>query len=253
MDREEIRLTPVGEVAAVAGAAPSAIRLFPEYLPGLHRLGEHSHAWILCWFHEAERGLLQITPGRDPGAGAFGVFGLRTPVRPNPIALTAVRILGLKGDLLQVEGLDARPGTPVLDIKPYFGADIIFSARTPYVRSADPALRRQVFRRRALAHHGEACPWLEAAVAMAMLAEAEFGQIQAPDLTLTVAGPACLADSLQGLTRARLANPPRFSYRGEAEVPHSLWQRGGRAARISLRPGPGPGEAGALNLEWVRA
>lgn len=250
MSQQGIRLSPVGEVVS-----ESVIRVYPEYLDGLHRLGEHSHAWILCWFHEADRAPLQITPGRAREAGAFGVFGLRTPVRPNPIGLTAVRLLGIEGDLLHVEGLDARAGTPVLDIKPYFSGDIIFSARTPYVRATDPELRRRGIRRQALAHHGEDCPWLQVGVAMALAADAAFGQLQAPDLTLAVTGPACLADVLQGLTRARLANPPRFRYTGEAGEAQAVWQKGGRTLRITLRPGWEPGGAGVpddlLHLEWL--
>lgn len=268
MPPDEIRLSPVGEVVVAEGAAGgpaapgvrpegSVIRVYPEYLAGLHRLTEHSHAWILCWFHEADRSPLRITPGRAREAGSFGVFGLRTPARPNPIGLTAVRLLGLEGDLLRVEGLDARAGTPVLDIKPYVSGDIIFSARTPYVRAADPDLRRRGLRRQTLAHHGEECPWVEVGVAMALTADAEFGQLQAPDLTLTVTGPACLADVLQGLTRARLANPPRFRHTGEAGEAAVTWQKGDRRLRITLRPGRGPDEAGVrddrelLHLEWL--
>lgn len=47
------------------------------------------------------------------------VFSLRSPVRPNPIGLTRVRLLRRDGEVLVVEGLDALEGSPVLDIKPW--------------------------------------------------------------------------------------------------------------------------------------
>jgi tRNA (Thr-GGU) A37 N-methylase len=51
-----------------------------------------------------------------------GTFALRSPVRPNPIALSVVRLVGIDGDVLSVVGLDCLDGTPLLDIKPYFAS-----------------------------------------------------------------------------------------------------------------------------------
>ena len=48
-----------------------------------------------------------------------GVFATRSPARPNPIAVTSARVLRIEGHVLQVVGLDALDGTPVLDIKSY--------------------------------------------------------------------------------------------------------------------------------------
>ena len=50
----------------------------------------------------------------------LGIFAQRAKHRPNPIGVTAVRLLGVDGNVLRVRGLDAIDGTPVLDIKPYF-------------------------------------------------------------------------------------------------------------------------------------
>ena len=49
----------------------------------------------------------------------LGVFAQRTKFRPNPIGVTAVRLLGIEDNIVRVRGLDALDGTPVLDIKPY--------------------------------------------------------------------------------------------------------------------------------------
>ena len=48
-----------------------------------------------------------------------GLFATRTPVRPNPISVTAVPLVKQKGNVLHVRNLDVFDGTPVLDIKPY--------------------------------------------------------------------------------------------------------------------------------------
>jgi tRNA (Thr-GGU) A37 N-methylase len=51
-----------------------------------------------------------------------GTFALRSPVRPNPIAASVVRLVGIDGANLSVVGLDCLDGTPLLDIKPYFAS-----------------------------------------------------------------------------------------------------------------------------------
>ena len=62
----------------------------------------------------------------------WGIFAQRAKHRPNPIGLTAVRIVGHDGNVLRVRGLDAIDGTPVLDIKPYVPVfDRVDGAVTP--------------------------------------------------------------------------------------------------------------------------
>jgi tRNA (Thr-GGU) A37 N-methylase len=51
-----------------------------------------------------------------------GTFALRSPVRPNPIAMSVVRLMRIEGPSLSVIGLDCLDGTPLLDIKPYFAS-----------------------------------------------------------------------------------------------------------------------------------
>lgn len=71
---------------------------------------------LLYWMHLARRDLVTQTPR---GGSPLGTFALRSPVRPNPIALSRVRLLGLEDGVLLVRGLDCVDGTPLLDIKPH--------------------------------------------------------------------------------------------------------------------------------------
>jgi tRNA (Thr-GGU) A37 N-methylase len=48
-----------------------------------------------------------------------GIFATRAPIHPNSIGLTLVQLVRREQNVLWVRGLDARDGTPVLDIKPY--------------------------------------------------------------------------------------------------------------------------------------
>jgi tRNA (Thr-GGU) A37 N-methylase len=52
----------------------------------------------------------------------------RAPSRPNPIGLSPVRLLGISGNILNVEGVDILDNTPLLDIKPYLSAFDVFQA-----------------------------------------------------------------------------------------------------------------------------
>ena len=48
-----------------------------------------------------------------------GVFAMRGPSRPNPIGISAVRLIRMKENILYVRDVDILDGTPLLDIKPY--------------------------------------------------------------------------------------------------------------------------------------
>lgn len=81
-----------------------------------------SHLIVIFWCHrvtEEERVATHIHPRGDPELPVQGVFATRTQLRPNPIGLSIVPLLGRKGNVLRVRGLDAINGTPVLDVKPY--------------------------------------------------------------------------------------------------------------------------------------
>jgi tRNA-Thr(GGU) m(6)t(6)A37 methyltransferase TsaA len=87
--------------------------LWQPALKGIEAFGELD---LLYWMHEARRDLLTQTPR---SGGTLGTFALRSPVRPNPIALSRVKLEGVEGGVLLVRGLDCLDGTPLLDIKPH--------------------------------------------------------------------------------------------------------------------------------------
>jgi L-fuculose-phosphate aldolase len=72
---------------------------------------------ILYWMHLAERDVFQVHPRHDVTRPLRGVFSTRSPERPNPISIGTVEIIGIEGTVIEVEGLDAVDGTPLLDIK----------------------------------------------------------------------------------------------------------------------------------------
>ncbi|MDY0187668.1 MAG: tRNA (N6-threonylcarbamoyladenosine(37)-N6)-methyltransferase TrmO [Syntrophus sp. (in: bacteria)] len=236
-----IELRPIGIVYSAENSTVkmplqglhSVIEIFPEYAAALEKIDESSHLWILAWFHESRRDVLKASPERvNPNVQEYGVFALRTPVRPNPIALTLVRLEGVLGNRLFVDGLDAMNGTPILDIKPYFEQDIVFSPKTPEIIPSSRRMREKHMEREALAHHREICGDLRVAVRMGLFVEERWGKLNNDALTVEVTGSPCLADVIQGLTRARLANPPRFSFRPSGEMLCSIWRKKGE--QISL-------------------
>ena len=95
----------------------------PEALRGIEGF---SHIWLIWLFSEAVRASWSPTvrPPRLGGNTRMGVIATRSPFRPNPIGLSAVRLDGIRrdetlGQVLLVSGADLMDGTPILDIKPY--------------------------------------------------------------------------------------------------------------------------------------
>jgi len=131
---ETYLIRPIGWVKKESSQV--LIEVEKPYLAALLGLEHYSHIWVIYWFHENDnpndRSILQVHPCRNPGNPLTGVFAARAPVRPNLIGLSAVRLVSLEERRLIVEGLDAREGTPVLDIKPYLPiSDAISEARAP--------------------------------------------------------------------------------------------------------------------------
>ncbi len=94
------------------------IHVAPKFQEGLQSIDRCSHLIVLYWMHEARRDLIVQAPAFD--SKTHGCFALRTPVRPNPVSLSVVRLLEVDGIRLKVQGLDCLNGTPLVDIKPYF-------------------------------------------------------------------------------------------------------------------------------------
>lgn len=100
-----------------ASGIEGTIEISPSLEDGLRDLAGFTRIWVVYWFHLASPMRLVVTPYRDDRE--HGIFATRVPARPNPIGLSCVRLLQVRGHSLLVGDLDILDGTPVLDIKPY--------------------------------------------------------------------------------------------------------------------------------------
>lgn len=96
------------------------IELFADRVPALclQDLSGFSHIWVIAYLHLNRGYRPLVAPPRDP-EHRRGVFSTRAPHRPNPLGLSAARLLDVQGHRIVLERLDLLDGTPVLDIKPY--------------------------------------------------------------------------------------------------------------------------------------
>ena len=103
------------------GAPPAYLILDSEVHAGLDGMAVGDEIIVLTWLHEADRRVLTVHPRGDLTRPEQGVFSTRAPSRPNPIGLHRVRVLSLDGIRIQVSGLEAIDGTPIVDLKPVLG------------------------------------------------------------------------------------------------------------------------------------
>lgn len=107
------------EIPRGCGAKHSAegvLEIRPELEEGLTDIEGFSHLVVVWVFDRSEGYDVLVTPPTD--TRPHGVFATHSPRRPNPIAITVVRLIRREGAGLHVAGLDMLDGTPVLDIKP---------------------------------------------------------------------------------------------------------------------------------------
>lgn len=214
--------------------ARGVVRLLPPYnQPNtLRGLEGFSHIWLLFVFHEARREGWKATvrPPRLGGDTRIGVFASRSPYRPAPIGLSAVRLerieRGGHGKLcLHVSGLDLVDGTPVLDIKPYLPyTDSISTASGGFAPDAPDA---------------EALP-----VTLSAQAEGQLALLERAGLS-----------HFRGLALRAIGSDPRPAYQRQAgrsyglfledfEVVWTISADGGAAEITEIRPGRRPGADG---------
>jgi tRNA-Thr(GGU) m(6)t(6)A37 methyltransferase TsaA len=93
------------------------VEVFEEYSAGLKDIGGFSHIILIYHFHLSKGFSLEAKPFMDDEVR--GVFSMRGPARPNPIGISAVRLVEVEGCTLHIEDIDVVDGTPLLDIKPY--------------------------------------------------------------------------------------------------------------------------------------
>ncbi|MCB9663328.1 MAG: tRNA (N6-threonylcarbamoyladenosine(37)-N6)-methyltransferase TrmO [Alphaproteobacteria bacterium] len=101
-------------------AQQATIELFRDRVPveAVRDLDGFGHIWVIAFLHLNQRWRPTVVPTRGPKVRR-GVLATRAPHRPNQLGLSAVRLVGVEGHVLKVEGIDLLDGTPVLDIKPY--------------------------------------------------------------------------------------------------------------------------------------
>jgi tRNA-Thr(GGU) m(6)t(6)A37 methyltransferase TsaA len=101
------------------GQGDFRVVLNPEYKPGLLKLNSFRYMYVLYHIHRVRRKTsMVVTPPWTAGA-KIGLFASRSPLRPNPIGLSIVRIKEIIDNEIVTSGIDAFDRTPVLDIKPY--------------------------------------------------------------------------------------------------------------------------------------
>lgn len=109
---EDMPIQPGG-----AAGIDAYIEVDEQYVEGLNDLDGFSHIYLLYYFHEAKRTELTVTPFMDDMPR--GVFSTRSPLRPNHIGISIVKIKTIEKNRITVAGIDILDGTPLLDIKPY--------------------------------------------------------------------------------------------------------------------------------------
>ena len=104
-------------IQASRSTALGSVEIFPQFVEGVRDLEEFSHIFLLYLIDCPQGYSLKVKPFLDDQE--HGIFATRYPCRPNPIGLSVVHLLRVKGNRLEVEGLDMLDDTPLLDIKPY--------------------------------------------------------------------------------------------------------------------------------------
>ena len=116
------QIFPVGHIRRNDGR--TTLEILEPYVPALKELDGFSHVQVFWWFSEFDgemyRGIMQ-SDHAPYDAPVLGMFACRSPVRPNPIALTTAEILDVDHEkgVVEIVNIDAFDGTPVIDLKPY--------------------------------------------------------------------------------------------------------------------------------------
>lgn len=149
---DQLTLRPIGVVhspfwqrreaprqSALCEDIHGTIELFPgnHFEQALIDIDTWSHIWVLFWFHVNDNWRPMVQPPR--GMQRRGVFATRSPHRPNPLGLSAVKLERRRGLILEVSALDILDGTPVFDLKPYVPyTDVIADANGGWPEQVAP-------------------------------------------------------------------------------------------------------------------
>ena len=90
-----------------------------EFADGLQDLDGFSHVYLIYYFHKVDSHKLKVIPFNDKTSTNRGVFSTRTPMHPNNIGLSVVKLISVEKNIVTIQGIDILNNTPLLDIKPY--------------------------------------------------------------------------------------------------------------------------------------
>lgn len=120
---QQFMVNPIGRIRL--SDEGSFIELDLKYAPALKELEGFSHVNVIWWFSdfdtEQARNVLEAPSPYKKGPQTMGVFATRSPVRPNPVAMTTAQILKVDTEnaRIAIAYIDANHGSPVIDLKPY--------------------------------------------------------------------------------------------------------------------------------------
>jgi len=106
------------------GAPAAWLVLDDAVAAGLEGIAPGDELIVLTWLDRGRRDVLTVHPRGDTSRPPQGVFGTRSPHRPNPIGLHRVEVMEVDGARLRVSDLEAVDGTPVVDLKPVLSGDV---------------------------------------------------------------------------------------------------------------------------------
>ena len=93
------------------------IEIYQEFIEGLDGIRKGDTIVVLFWLDRADRSILRVHPRGDKSKPKRGIFSTRSPLRPNPIAISELLVQDINKNILTVKGLDILDSTPVIDIK----------------------------------------------------------------------------------------------------------------------------------------
>ncbi|WP_024515599.1 tRNA (N6-threonylcarbamoyladenosine(37)-N6)-methyltransferase TrmO [Bradyrhizobium sp. Tv2a-2] len=92
------------------------LEIFEPWVPAIKGVDFYSNLEVIYWLDQSRRDLVLQSPKNNKSTR--GTFSLRSPVRPNPIGTSIVKLERIEGNMILVRGLDCLDGTPLLDVKP---------------------------------------------------------------------------------------------------------------------------------------
>lgn len=136
MSAQSFTVNTIGHIRC--GSSGFSLEIADAHRAALAELQDFGHINVLWWCDQLDQPFFrEMTTADQPykqGPAVVGIFATRSPIRPNPIALTVSQVISVdtESGVVQLAYIDAEDGTPVLDIKPYLPAtDRVRDTTTP--------------------------------------------------------------------------------------------------------------------------